>query len=210
MFNQLIEKVLADAEARKEKNVEIFNAMDDRRLRDYSTATRWDQYTSGKITRDECVAFAKKRDDKRIDRNAAEDIEELRAIEKMDDVTFINISIEWHRSSVWDWNPTAECFVSTGTHGDYYVGRASGCGYDKESASVASALNQSRAIRKMLITALLRDGKLPYGTHTWNGITKLDGGVGMSSFRSVFEACGLKQVSSHHGKHFDAYTFERA
>ena len=209
MFEKLIETVLADAEARKEKNVEIFNAMDDRRLRDYSTATRWEQYTSGKITRDECVAFALKRENKKVDRNVAKDIELIHSIENAGDVNYINISIEWNRSSVWGYNPTAECFVGTDKTGFRCVGHASGCGYDKESASVASALNQSLAIRKMLMITLLRDGKLPYGTHTWNGITRLDGGVGMSSFRSVFEACGLKQIASNHGKRFDAYTFEK-
>lgn len=80
---------------------------------------------------------------------------ELKAIEKRkaaalaridaaarDSIKDLTIKIEWHKSRNWDNNPAAQVEIRT-TGGEYITlqGKASGCGYDKESAAIAAALS---------------------------------------------------------------------
>ena len=84
-----------------------------------------------------------------------------KAIKKVEEVaaaptlTACRVSVEWKKSRMWGYNPHAtvdawtvdadgaqECTTTTG--------RASGCGYDKQSAAIAEAFNASPAILKAL------------------------------------------------------------
>lgn len=89
-------------------------------------------------------------------------------------------------------------------------GSASGCGYDKQSAAIASAMNQNPEILKILYDHAEAGGTFPYGVHTFAGLPSFDGGCGVSCFYSIFEACGytFRQVAS--GKAFDVYEITRA
>ena len=66
------------------------------------------------------------------------------------DINTINISINWVKSKTWGNNPHA---TITTDAGQLTEGRASGCGYDKESAAIAEALNKNNDILKLLYVA---------------------------------------------------------
>lgn len=88
-------------------------------------------------------------------------------------------------------------------------GSASGCGYDKESAAIASAFNQNPEILKILYDHAEAGETFLYGVDVWAGLPSFAGGCGVSCFYSIFEACGytFRQVAS--GKMFDVYEITR-
>ncbi len=83
---------------------------------------------------------------------------------------------------------------------------ASGCGYCKQSAAVAEALNENMFLYKMLIdnTETL---KKCYGISSYNRQSRpsfAGGGVGVESLLEVFRILGFG-IQSTHGKTFDVY-----
>ena len=116
-----------------------------------STTTRWAQYVAGKIDRTTTVEFATARIKKANNKKLAEKVSFLERVELADTVKSVSIAVEWKRNRTWGYNPTATVEVVTATGGVYRAtGTASGCGYDKETAAVASALNTIDPIIKML------------------------------------------------------------
>lgn len=89
-------------------------------------------------------------------------------------------------------------------------GRASGCGYDKESAAIATAINASPSIMRVLYEHAENGGNFPYSVYTYAGLPYFDGGCGVSCFRNVFGACGYRWEDGAHRKTFDVYTLTRA
>lgn len=189
-----------------------------------STALRWGQFKRGEIDRETANGYALKRAYKEVEKWEAEKKAKLQRAENAAAVVSVSISIEWRRSRTWGANPTAEVTVED-ANGHYYrgTGTASGCGYDKESAAVASALNGSNSIIKMLCdckeSALDRmeaTGKtnesnrdfIAYGAG-YGAVPYFEGGVGMSSHERVFNACGLVLKNQSHGKMYDTYYFEK-
>ena len=178
----------------------------DRGLKENSTATRWEQYTAGKISREKAVELAIKRYDKQLDKEIEKRLKHLRAVSIAPDLQFINIYVSWVKSSYWGYNPHVEVVTNAGT----YVGRASGCGYDKESAAVAEAFNQSLSILKALYTLKekgLEDGLSDYSATACTGhdnrnicgygsgysvIPYFEGGVGVSCFWNILKKCGFE------------------
>lgn len=188
-----------------------------------STALRWGQFKRGEIDRETANGYALKRAYKEVEKYTAQKMDKIRRAESAPAVVSVSISVEWARSRTWGANPTAEAVIED-ANGHIYrgTGHASGCGYDKESAAVASALNGSNSIIKMLLdckeSALLSKkatGKtnesnrdyIAYGAG-YGAIPYFEGGVGMSSLESVFNACGLRLVNQTHGKMYDHYYFE--
>lgn len=121
---------------------------------------------------------------------------------KADDPDDITISVNWNRSRTWGMNPAV--VVSAG--GETTEGSASGCGYDKESAAVAAAMNKNASVRRLWCSFAEGGFKFPYSMVCDNDspIPFMDGGCGMSSVRAVFEALGYDWYE-HHGKAFDYY-----
>ena len=118
-----------------------------------------------------------------------------------------DISVEWKRNSTWGNNPTATVRAygySTTT------GHASGCGYDKESAAVASAMNDNLVILRILYEHAEAGNTFPYGVSSYAGVPHFDGGVGVNCFAKVFAVCGYKWRTVASGKTYDAYTIEKA
>lgn len=100
--------------------------------------------------------------------------------------------VNWHKSSVWGYNPTAETWAGWDTYGK---GTASGCGYDKLSASICSSLSNKakRNIKSEIIKAFVRTGEaLPYGVSIWRGVSLSFGGCGASTILNIFKYCGFK------------------
>lgn len=194
----------------------------DEGIRKYSTDYRWEQYQGGKISREKAVEYAVVRTLKKLEKGLWADLERLEAIETAKIPSFISIKTEWVRSRTWGSNPHTEIYVQgEGSFED----RASGCGYDKESAAFASAAKGSFALKKILCElkeAALKEGKSDkrkttctgidnrevcgYGAG-YNPIPAFEGGVGMNSIISIFKRYGYNVVASH-GKRYDSYELE--
>ena len=194
----------------------------DRGLKANSTETRWKQYQAGTISREKAVELATKRATKEIEKKTAAKLAWLDRVANAPDLTFISVSVDWVRSRTWGYNPHVEVRTNTGT----YYGTASGCGYDKESAAIAEALNQCDSVLKALYTLKEKalqagqtdesktascgrsNGKIcGYGAG-YGAIPYFEGGVGSSCFWEILRKCGYK-TSGHHGKHSDYYSIER-
>lgn len=197
----------------------------DNGLKRYSTEKKWNAYQEKKLTREKAIEFATARRFKEIEKYLQRDIEKLESAESVPDIETVSIRVEWKKSRVWGYNPTATVIINQANR---YTGSASGCGYDKLTAAIAEALNQSAVIRKMLYTKkenALQAGYDPetgktYGPESNGGciaygagygtLPYFEGGVGMSSFVSVFEACGMKaKIRDESGKYMDYYFFEK-
>lgn len=194
----------------------------DEGIRKYSTDYRWEQYQSGKISREKAVEYAVVRTLKKLEKELWTDLERLEAIENAKIPSFMSIKTEWVRSRTWGSNPHTEIYVQ----GDGVLeGRASGCGYDKESAAFASVAKSSFALKKILCElkeAALKEGKSDKSKTACTGIDNrevcgygagyepipaFEGGVGMNSIISIFRRYGYNVVESH-GKRYDSYELE--
>lgn len=224
MFKNLKALVIKEHETKKARVLARIEESEEY-LKEYSTARRWEQYTGGEIDRAQAIAYAQKRAAKEYEKRTAKDLEKLELAEIEPDAKSVSISVEWKRSSIWGYNPHAEVIINDWWS---YTGTASGCGYDKETAAVGNALNQSHIIKRMLYKCkekALENGYNPENGKGYSGIESnaecinygagygtlpyFEGGVGMSSFEGVFNACGLRLVSRHSTKHSDYYYFER-
>lgn len=138
-------------------------------------------------------------------REAKKRFARVHEVEEVEAPAAVSITVEWHNSRLWGANPHA---IVTGDK-RRSEGRASGCGYDKESAAIASAFNQNSEILKILYDHAEAGGTLPYGVDVWAGLPSFAGGCGVSCFYSIFEACGytFRQVASV--KMFDVYEITR-
>lgn len=138
-------------------------------------------------------------------------------IEKAAVVTGIEINVDWSKSAMWGMNPTAKIWINTIENKflPQLIGKASGCGYDKESAAVASALNQSHEITKMLLD--FAEGKTGsceevFGYGIWqfeNHFPIFSGGVGINCFLEILKKIGFVCVK-HHSKFNNWYKFTRS
>lgn len=197
----------------------------DQGIKQYATAHTWDQYRRGEIDRDTAEHRALKRYAKQEEKERAAELAKLDRIANAPDVEYLDISVEWKRSAAWGYNPTATAYIRTADRGrETYTGTASGCGYDKRSAAVAGALNQSNSVLKLLYTAAenaLAAGVYPSavglatGCVTWRDILGygsgysilpyFEGGVGVNEFWHIFKNCGFWTRSNESGKRNDYY-----
>lgn len=148
-------------------------------------------------------------------------IKKAEAVAAAPTLTACRISVEWKKSRVWGYNPHATVDALTvdadgATECTTTTGRASGCGYDKQSAAIAEAFNASPEILKALYNAEEKRLKgresrkqsrrdfIGYGSGS-SARPYFEGGCGVSVFYKIFENCGytFEQVAS--GKTFDAY-----
>ncbi len=242
MFTNLKTRVETEAAAAKERTrfyiengyCETWNEKQysDNGIKHHCTARRWDQYQAGEISREKIVELTAKRAEKQQDKATAEKLEKLEKAAAAPDLESVSISVEWKRSSVWGYNPTAEIVVYAGGQYKRYIGTASGCGYDKRTAAIGAALNQSHSVKKMLYTAKEKafdamsaeaiaaaEKGYAFGCESnrdfihygagYGVLPYFEGGVGISSFYGVFEACGFKCTAQHETKHTDYYFFEK-
>lgn len=194
-------------------------------LKRHSTVTRWEQYKNGVIDRESAIKYAITRIEKDYNKKLNKEIDFLNRISTASDVENVSIFVQWHKSRTWGMNPTAEIEIET-TTGKIYraTGTASGCGYDKLTAAIGSALNEIDSIRKMLCDRkeiALNNGVtsgdkinpdnsayIHYGAG-YGAIPYFEGGVGMSSFEGVFNVCGLTLKHQNSSKTTNYYYFSR-
>lgn len=164
-------------------------------LKRESTPTRWDQYQQKKISYFELVEYTKERIKRKYRKRVQSELELLKQIENTEIPEEITVHVDWVKNTYWGNNPHAEVTDSKRR----YFGAASGCGYDKRTAAIAEATNQSYSILKILCDKKemeLQAGKsgenselIGYGSG-YSAIPKFESGVGISSFRNIFENCG--------------------
>lgn len=193
----------------------------DNTLKYEATTTRYNQYVSGEITKEELIAFTTTRIEKKFAKRLTEQLSILDELENVEEAKSIDIFVNWKKSYTWGYNPTAEVTIWNSERFDA-TGTASGCGYDKRSAAVASALNQIKPVVKMLCDCkerALRKGIksdcgnspfIAYGAG-YGAIPYFEGGVGFSCFDKIFiENFGFKRVTEKGTKTTDFYYYERS
>ena len=217
---EIIERIKNYKKLDKEKNT---NYLIEWYLRRYLTKRQYNNFINKKITKTEAIKIAMEKEEREIDKRTENKLKKLETIEKAPKIESFKIIVEWKRNATWGMNPTAtlqqwaEIWSET-------TGHASGCGYDKESAAVAEALNKSNSILKELFNykeKQLKRGKSDKSKTSCNGIDNrniiaygagysilpyFEGGVGMNCFINIFRLLGFK-CSETHKKATDIYIF---
>ena len=178
-------------------------------LKRESTPTRWNQYQKKMITYPELIEYTSERIKRKYRKMLQSELELLKQIEEAEIPNEITIHIDWIKNTYWGNNPHAAITDDKRR----YFGSASGCGYDKRSAAIAEALNQSCSILKILcnkkehelqIGKTGTNGKLiGYGSG-YSAIPNFEGGVGIESFRRIFENCNYNW-NDYSGEKYDMY-----
>lgn len=192
----------------------------DRGLKQYSTDARWNAYQAGKITREKAVELATVRALREVEENERENFEKLAEAEDAPVLGSVCVVVEWKRSETWGWNPkaTATAYDEKGRMIGEYIGRASGCGYDKRSAAIAEALNQCASVIAILYTAEAerleevqpkgRREALGYGAG-YGVMPYFEGGCGVSSIMGIMGKCGYEMRCTKSGNKLDVYAIEK-
>lgn len=226
-FNYIRKELIKDHEKRRKEKKELFkngflsswgddskeHAKDniERLLKEYLTPSKWTKYQDKKITLKEAQKIA-------FDRYIAEDekyyqkqLLKIEDVERAEIPSYIKINIEWHKSQTWGYNPN--CVINCNTF-DYTTGSASGCGYDKESASISDATYDNYAILKILYEMeekRLKQRKnkqnrrdfIGYGSG-YGVLPYFEGGVGASCHISILKKYGY-EITEAHGNTYDFY-----
>lgn len=187
------------------------------------TKKQFENYKNKKITKAEAIQKTIEKEKKEIEKRTTKRLERLETIKNAPTFTDIEIVVEWVRSSMWGHNPHATAKMWNGETFERYEGRASGCGYDKESAAIASALNQCNGLLKVFAeykekqlkknrkadksetacTGMDNRNTICYG-FGYDCIPYFEGGVGVNCFLNGFELLGYK-IQQTHTKKIDIY-----
>lgn len=192
-------KINALKEALKIDNVDALNWYQKDRL----TAAQYDHLKNGNLKRfKELVKTQIKKEEAKKQTVKNDCVRKIQDMKEAGSLNYLKITVEWSRSQTWGYNPHVEAWARYANICTLYnTGSASGCGYDKESAAVASAIND---ITKPFILKNFSTLKDPSIYGVCSNHLHFDGGVGMSSFIKAFRACGY-EVHESHGKMFDSY-----
>lgn len=167
-----------------------------------------------KLTKNEQKEIIRKKIIKEYNARLNKNLKRIDTIENANNnIISITINIDWVRNTTWGYNPHATIYTN---NGDITEGRASGCGYDKESTAIAEALNKNNDILKLLYIAKNKKmtakktnnhDLLGYGSG-YGVLPYFEGGVGVSSLLNIFRKLGYS-ISEHHTEKSDFYTIER-
>lgn len=194
----------------------------DRGLKQYSTPAKWAAYQAGTLSREKAVEIATRRALKEVTANEQKQIAKMETAANAPRLEWCQIAVEWVKNSYWGNNPHATATAANMTT----YGKASGCGYDKQSAAVAEALNANPAALRVLYEAAekaLTDGNRPErysnGNCTWRDVLGygsgysllpyFEGGVGVSCFWEILKKCGFVCRCGASSRRFDSYTISR-
>ena len=182
--------------------------------REKLTAAQLRKYNAGELTEKEAKDIIKNKIIKEYDKRIKKELKKIDIIQQTNNtVNTINISINWTKSATWGHNPHA---TITTNAGQLTEGRASGCGYDKESAAIAEALNKNDDILKLLYVAknkkmtlknINNHDILGYGAG-YGVLPYFEGGVGVSSLMNIFKKLGYN-VTEYHTEKSDFYTITK-
>ena len=216
MFKLLKKEVLKHYAEREEKikseeKADIINC--------YGTNLTIVKYKSGELEEEKAYTRALKRAINENNKYLQKAFEKIEMAENAETLTYIRINVDWVRNRTWGRNPKVELWTNQG----YYTGSASGCGYDKESAALAEALNQSAEVKKALYTLaekmLEESGENAhmneYAHTSWRNsigygsgysiLPYFEGGVGVNCFAHIFEKMGYNWENTGTGNTWDCY-----
>lgn len=196
VYEMLKKEVIAENKAHCKDMLEAIEKRESVLQRE-STPTRWKQYQEKRITYPELVEYTSQRIRRKYEKMLQSDLETIALCEKVEMPEIISILVEWKKSSVWVYNPYATVKIGSAT----FKGSASGCGYDKLSASIANAFNKSYRIQKILFEIkekALQEGEtgnnhniIGYGAG-YGAMPEFEGGVGMSCFINILQKAGYR------------------
>lgn len=167
-----------------------------------------------KLTKNEQKEIIKNKIIKEYNTRLNKNLKRIDTIEKANNnIESITINVDWVKNRTWGYNPHATIYTN---NGDITEGRASGCGYDKESTAIAEALNKNNDILKLLYIAKNKKmtakktnshDLLGYGSG-YGVLPYFEGGVGTSSLLSIFRKLGYS-IREHHTEKSDFYTITK-
>lgn len=133
-------------------------------------------------------------------------LKRLDAVSQAEPLQYVEARVEWKKSRTWGYNPHVDAWT---TGGYYNTGKASGCGYDKESAAIEHALIDSLNLQRFIIENLSKL-KNEYGIETRFGIAHLSiGGKGVNTLLNLFRKVKGWTVDEMHGNSFDGYKIRK-
>lgn len=132
-------------------------------------------------------------------------LDKLTAAEAVELPEEITITVDWVKSQTWGHNPHATVYAANTTT----TGRASGCGYDKQSAAIAAAFNDNPEVMATIYAAIEAGVKPGYSVSDSVGLPYFDGGCGVECFYKVFENCGYQFKKTADGRTFDGYSISK-
>lgn len=149
--------------------------------------------------------YARIRRDHEKSRAAA--LQKIESVEAAKEVMAGSVIVEWRKSNMWGWNPTATLNINYERANT--TGKAGGCGYDKLSAAMAEAFNKSPEVMRILYKHAEEGRAFPYSVHVHAGIPSFDGGCGASCFEKVFSECGYKFSWLEQGGKVDLFSIRK-
>lgn len=146
--------------------------------------------------------------------------EQIKLIDPKIKLKKLKIEVDWVYNSTWGENPHAYITIeySDGTY-ENLIGKVSGYGYDKESAAIAKALNQSLKLKKILIdhiknndlrkSNIYKNNKLGYGSGSGVFPYFSTTGVGTKSIIDILLKLFNKKIifKEEHCTKVDLYNF---
>lgn len=179
-------------------------------------------YYSEKLTKRQKEKLTKKEQKEILKNEIIKDYEKrlIKNLKRIDtiknanqNVETITINVDWVKNPTWGHNPHATIYTN---NGETTEGKASGCGYDKESTAIAEALNKNNDILKLLYIAKNKKMTLKntnnhdllgYGSG-YGVLPYFEGGVGVSSLLNIFRKLGYN-IQEHHTNKSDFYTITK-
>ena len=176
----------------------------------YLTKLRIEQLKNGELSDDKAIEIATKKAIKKYSKDIDKELLKVDLIESSNDLKVgdrIIISINWYKSQSWGMCPKSELSDNKNI---FYGTKIMGCGYDKESTSIAEVLNQYKPIMKKLYQ--LKNDNIEISNHELFGYGSgygvkpyFEGGVGVSSYYKIFEKIGMKLQKISSGDKYDTY-----
>lgn len=204
MYENLRKAVRAEYEKRISENSDRILAVDSRNgatteaLRAaavWATKHTRAQYDNGEISVDSYVTRAEKRMRATLKKDLDGVLEKIRVVETAEKPEHILLWVDWKESRTWGKNPHVELIVGN----KVYRGTATGCGYDKESAAIAEALNAYPGALKILYEtknaalagdeSISNENAIGYGAG-YGALPYYEPGVGVNSLVAILEKCG--------------------
>lgn len=138
---------------------------------------------------------------KKLEKEKQADLLKLEKASECESLKELEIAIIWKKSAIWGYNPTAEVRITDGKNRYFITGFASGCGYDKESASVSNALQDSAIFNRFIFENYRKQGKSKIYPFNYGKSDSLPtfyfGGCGLGCLRNWAEKIGYKWHESH-------------
>ncbi len=141
---------------------------------------------------------------KKAEKEHKREIARIYAAKNSRGIKLTKITVEWKKSRTWGNCPRVRAQVWSKS-GEYFegTGYASGCGYDKESAAIYSAMRGCHAWDFEVFSN--KKEIYPFHFNDSDALPRFDfGGCGVSFLREFVDARGLKW-SEAHGRAFDYY-----